>query len=116
MRCQPRHHLPGQRAGQRRPQGYKTFRTKSSKDFNPLLVAAMSVGQIVSLNYGLAIGEWPIITISSLNLAPVTLIAVGCCRYRERGARAMQPVILVSRRGGAGRAAADLAAAVGSSV
>src|SRR5262245_42004889 len=68
-------------------QCYKIFRTKSSKDFNPLLVAAMSVGQIVSLNYGLAIGEWPIITISSLNLAPVTLIAIGCCHYRKRGAK-----------------------------
>ena len=67
-------------------QCYKIFRTKSSKDFNPLLVAALIIGQFMSLNYGLAIGEWPIFTISSFNLAPVTLIAIGCCRYRERGA------------------------------
>ena len=68
-------------------QCYKIFRTKSSKDFNLVLVAAMSIGQVMSLNYGLAIWEWPIIAISSLNLAPVTLIAIGCCRYRERGAK-----------------------------
>lgn len=65
-------------------QCYKIFRTKSSNDFNSVLVTALGIGQIMSLNYGLAIREWPIIAISSLNLVPVTLIAIGCCRYRER--------------------------------
>jgi uncharacterized protein with PQ loop repeat len=71
-------------------QCYKIFRTKSSKDFNPFLVAALSIGQIMALNYGLAIREWPIIAISSFNLAPVTLLAIGCCRYRKRVAKATQ--------------------------
>jgi uncharacterized protein with PQ loop repeat len=67
-------------------QCHRTFRTRSSKDFNALLVAALLLGQTMSLNYGLAIREWPIITLSGLNLVPATLIAVGYWRYRAHPA------------------------------
>jgi MtN3 and saliva related transmembrane protein len=60
----------------------KLFRTKSAKDFTLSLVASLVFTEIVWLNYGLVLAEWPIILSSVLNLFPVTLILVGYSRYR----------------------------------
>jgi MtN3 and saliva related transmembrane protein len=60
----------------------KLFRTKSAKDFTLSLVASLVFTEIVWLNYGLVLAEWPIILSSVLNLFPVMLILVGYSRYR----------------------------------
>ena len=59
----------------------KLFRTRSARDFNPALVGSLLFSEIVWLNYGLVLGEWPIVLISCLNLAPVALITLGYWRY-----------------------------------
>jgi uncharacterized protein with PQ loop repeat len=63
----------------------KMFRTKSAKDFTPLLVASLLFSELVWLNYGLVIQEWPIIASSGFNVIPVTLITIGYCLYRSDG-------------------------------
>ena len=60
----------------------KLFRTKSAKDFTWSLVASLVFTEIVWLNYGMVLAEWPIILSSVLNLLPVSLISVGYSRYR----------------------------------
>jgi len=78
-------------------QCYKIFRTQSSKDINLALVVALMMGQVMALNYGLAIREWPIIAISCLNLPAVSLIAIGCWRYRQPRKHALQTALVLSR-------------------
>jgi uncharacterized protein with PQ loop repeat len=59
----------------------KLFRTRSAKDFTPVLAGSLLFSEIVLLNYGLVLGEWPIVLISCLNMAPVVLITIGYGRY-----------------------------------
>lgn len=63
----------------------KLFRTKSARDFTPLLVASLLFSELAWLNYGLVIQEWPIIASSAFNMVPVMLITVGYCLYRNNG-------------------------------
>jgi uncharacterized protein with PQ loop repeat len=59
------------------------FRTKTVKGITPLLVVSLAVTQLVRLNYGVAIKEWPIIAAGVINVVPVALIAIGYWRYRR---------------------------------
>jgi uncharacterized protein with PQ loop repeat len=67
----------------------KLFRTRSAGDFTPALVGSLLFSEVVWLNYGLVLGEWPIVLISCLNMAPVVLITLG---YRRYGRCASGPV------------------------
>lgn len=58
-------------------QAIKLWRTKSASDFAPLLVLSVLYNEIVWLNYGLALWEWPIIMIGLLNIPAAVAIFVG---------------------------------------
>ena len=68
----------------------KLFRSRSARDFTPALVGSLLFSEVVWLNYGLVLGEWPIVLVSCLNMAPVVLITLGYWRY---GRSAPGPII-----------------------
>lgn len=64
-------------------QALKIWRTRSAKDFTLLIVVALLFNELVWINYGLAIGEWPIYLISAVNLPAAVAALVGYLRYRK---------------------------------
>jgi len=64
-------------------QAFKIWRTKSAKDFTMTLVVAVVFNELAWLNYGLALSEWPIITVGCLNLPAVLITGAGFLRYRR---------------------------------
>lgn len=63
-------------------QAWKIWRTKSAKDFTAILVFAMVLTEFVWFNYGLAIREWPIIVLETINIPGVIVIAILFIKYR----------------------------------
>lgn len=66
-------------------QAWKLWNTKSVDDFAPLMVVSLLVNEIVWLNYGIQLKEWPIIAISILSIPAASLIAVGYFKFRTKG-------------------------------
>lgn len=66
-------------------QAAKIWRTRSAKDFTSTLVVALVVNELVWLNYGIVLREWPIILIPLANLPAVLIASVGFFRYRDPG-------------------------------
>lgn len=66
-------------------QVWKMFKTKSAKDFTFSLVFAIAFNELIWLNYGISIVEWPIIAICSLNLPADLLICYGFYLYGRKG-------------------------------
>lgn len=64
-------------------QAFKILRTRSAKDFTPVLIAALALNEVSWLNYGLSIHEWPIYLVSSVNVPAIILTVVGYCLYRN---------------------------------
>ena len=69
----------------------RLYRTKSTKSITLGLVAFLSLQRIITLNYGIAIHEWPTIAAGAMNLPIILLIAIGYWRFRGRG-----PVVVKS--------------------
>ncbi len=63
-------------------QAYKIWRTKSAKDFTWVIIIALILNEIAWLNYGLALSEWPIILISSVNIPGIIFTFIGFVKYR----------------------------------
>jgi len=63
-------------------QAWKIWRTKSAKDFTGILIFAMVLTELVWLNYGIAIKEWPIIVLETINVPGIILIAFLFIKYR----------------------------------
>ena len=68
-------------------QGIKIWRTKSAKDFSPILIIALFLDWIAWYNYGFVLWEWPIILIGSLSFPGVVLVVLGYLKYRKGGDR-----------------------------
>lgn len=66
-------------------QAIKIWRTKSAKDFSLALVVALVVNEAVWLNYGIALGEWPIIAIGIANTPAVIVVVAGFFQYCKGG-------------------------------
>lgn len=64
-------------------QGIKIWRFKSAKDVSAILVIASLLNEILWLNYGIAIREWPILIIDSVSIFGVILIVTGYLKYRK---------------------------------
>jgi uncharacterized protein with PQ loop repeat len=64
-------------------QAFKIWKTRSVRDFVALVIAAVLVNELAWLNYGIMLGEWPIILVTSLNLIPAVAICVGFIRFRR---------------------------------
>jgi uncharacterized protein with PQ loop repeat len=58
------------------------YRTKSTKGLTLTLFASVAFHRIVSLNYGIAIQEWPNIVAGLVNLPVIGLLVIGYWRYR----------------------------------
>jgi len=65
-------------------QALKIWRTKSVRDFTLSIIAALLFNEAAWLNYGVALREWPIITIGCLNIPAASLIVLGYIRYRKQ--------------------------------
>lgn len=63
-------------------QAYKIWHTKSARDFAPFLVIGIVFTELVWLNYGIVIREWPIIALEALNIPGVFAVAVLYLKYR----------------------------------
>lgn len=65
-------------------QAYRIWRRKSVDDFSATLVTVLLANEIIWLNYGLAIWEWPIIVVGVLNVPPTFAIFVGYYQFRKK--------------------------------
>ncbi|MCL5795012.1 MAG: SemiSWEET family transporter [Patescibacteria group bacterium] len=63
-------------------QSYKIWKTKSAGDFTFILIIALVFNEVAWLNYGIALREWPIILISSLNIPGIVATAIGYIKYK----------------------------------
>jgi len=61
----------------------KIWRTKSARDFTWTLVVAVLVNEVVWLNYGWQLHEWPVIAVPALNIPAAVLAVIGYWRYRK---------------------------------
>lgn len=61
-------------------QAWKIWCTKSVKDFTASIIVALVANELVWLNYGCSISEWPIITIGLINVPAAVWIVVGYIR------------------------------------
>jgi MtN3 and saliva related transmembrane protein len=66
-------------------QSIKIFKTKSAKDFSWIILFALMINELVWLNYGFALSEWPIILLSGANIPGVVLTVIGFLLYRHKG-------------------------------
>jgi MtN3 and saliva related transmembrane protein len=64
-------------------QAYKIWKTRSVRDFVAVVIAAVLVNELAWLNYGMMLGEWPIILVTALNLIPAAAICMGYIRFRR---------------------------------
>lgn len=64
-------------------QAWKIWKTKSAKDFASPIILAIVANEIVWLNYGLALREWPIIGLGMLNVPAVAIASIGFWKYRQ---------------------------------
>lgn len=64
-------------------QAIKIFKTKSAKDFSSIIVASLVLSEIVWLNYGLSLLEWPMIVVSCSTVPAIILIGIGYIKYRH---------------------------------
>lgn len=65
-------------------QALKLWQTKSVDDFDQVMVVALLANEIVWLNYGIQLKEWPIIAIPILSIPAACLIVVGYFKFRTR--------------------------------
>jgi len=64
-------------------QAYKIWRTKSVKDFTPVLIFALVLVELVWLNYGIVLKEWPIIALEAINIPGIFATAILYIKYRK---------------------------------
>lgn len=62
-------------------QAWKIWHTRSANDFTVSLILALIFNEFSWLNYGLAIREWPIILICSLNIPAIIITTIGYWHY-----------------------------------
>lgn len=66
------------------PQVLKIWVSKSAEDVSLLMFAVFSLGVLLWLAYGIALGAWPIIIANVVTLALSVLVMVLKYRYRDR--------------------------------
>ncbi len=62
-------------------QANKIWKTKSAKDFTASLLISLIANELIWLNYGIALREWPIIFITLLNIPAVIKAIIGYRRW-----------------------------------
>lgn len=63
------------------PQALKVIREKETRALSLPATAAFTVGVMLWLVYGLAIGDWPLIGSNAVTLAPIAVILTMKLRY-----------------------------------
>lgn len=63
-------------------QAWKLWKFRSSKDFSLALVFAVLINELIWINYGIALNEWPIILVGCLNMPAVLTITIGYFKFR----------------------------------
>jgi MtN3 and saliva related transmembrane protein len=63
------------------PQAVKVIRDKETRALSLPATAAFTLGVLLWLIYGLAIGDWPLIGSNALTLAPLAVILATKLRY-----------------------------------
>ncbi len=66
------------------PQVLKIWVSKSAEDVSVLMFAVFSLGVVLWLAYGIALGAWPVIIANVVTLALSILVVVLKFRYRDR--------------------------------
>ena len=66
------------------PQVLKIWVSKSAEDVSVLMFAVFSLGVVLWLAYGIALGAWPIIIANVVTLALSVLVLLLKHRYRTR--------------------------------
>jgi MtN3 and saliva related transmembrane protein len=64
------------------PQAYKIFKRKSGKDISLLTYSLLTIGSIVWLIYGIALGEMPIILTYIVGTCSCVAVTAGSIIYR----------------------------------
>lgn len=64
-------------------QAVKIWKTKSAKDFALVLVISVVANEIVWLNYGIVLRQWPIIGLGIINVPCVIAICILFFKYRD---------------------------------
>ena len=64
-------------------QAWKIWRTRSAKDFTLSLIASLLLTEVVWLNYGVVIHEWPIWAVSIINIPGAVLSSWGYAKFRR---------------------------------
>jgi MtN3 and saliva related transmembrane protein len=64
------------------PQVVKTWRSRSTHDISLIMFSLFSLGVLLWLAYGIAIGAWPIIVANSITLTLAGLILALKIRYK----------------------------------
>ncbi len=67
-------------------QVYKMFKTKSTDDFSMLMIISLLLCQVTWINYGVALKEWPIFSLSILELPAGIMAMVGYLKFRTKAA------------------------------
>lgn len=67
-------------------QVYKMFKTQSSDDFSFLMLAALIFCQVTWINYGVVLDEWPILTLSAIELPAGIMALYGYLKFRKKDA------------------------------
>jgi len=62
-------------------QAWKVWRSKSAKDFSWELLTALFAAEVAWLNYGFALAEWPIVSLSVANLPAIIALYVMYRKY-----------------------------------
>lgn len=73
-------------------QARKLWRTRSGKDFAPSIIIAVVANELVWLNYGVSIWEWPIIALGIANVPIAIWIVYGYIRAM----RGISPLVRVN--------------------
>lgn len=68
-------------------QAIRLWHRRSADDFSAMLVVTLLANELIWLNYGFAIQEWPIIVVGMFNVPPTIVIFVCYFRFRARGRR-----------------------------
>jgi uncharacterized protein with PQ loop repeat len=73
-------------------QAWKLWRTKSGKDFTKSIIIALTANELVWLNYGFSISEWPIIVIGLLNVPASIWITAGYIQATRKRRKETTPL------------------------
>jgi len=65
-------------------QATRIYKIKSARDFTVTIIFALMINELAWLNYGVSLGEWPIIIVGAINIPALVMIFTGYFKYKNR--------------------------------